>query len=61
MIVDGFVKYEVRIDENILPTQSEVQTSQIKQVEAKLLDMDWVFTENNAKNLIKLLAETTND
>jgi hypothetical protein len=32
-----------------------------KQVEAKLLDFDWIFTNNNAATLIKILAETTND
>lgn len=33
----------------------------MKQVEAKLLDFNWIFTENNAATLIKILAETTND
>jgi Ion transport protein len=32
-----------------------------KQVEAKLLDFDWIFTENNAGAMIKCLAETSND
>ena len=47
----------------------ERKDSKKKQVEAKLLDMDWVFTvfpegspgENNAIRLIEILAETSND
>ena len=32
-----------------------------KQVEAKLLDFDWVFIKDNSKTVIKCLAETDND
>jgi hypothetical protein len=33
----------------------------LKQVEAKLLDFDWIFTGNNAATLLNILAETDND
>ena len=33
----------------------------MKQVEAKLLDFDWIFTKQNAAEMIKILAETEND
>lgn len=33
----------------------------MKQVEAKLLDFDWIFTESNAIEMVKVLAETEND
>jgi hypothetical protein len=33
----------------------------MKQVEAKLLDFDWIFTGDNAASMIKVLAETDND
>jgi len=33
----------------------------MKQVEAKLLDFDWIFTEKNAGAVVKVLAETSND
>lgn len=36
-------------------------TNEVKQVEAKLLDFDWIFTGNNAKAFMTILAETEND
>jgi hypothetical protein len=33
----------------------------MKQVEAKLLDFDWIFTGENSACMIKVLAETEND
>lgn len=57
--VDGFVKYNVQTIEAI--ASADDTDNNIKQVEAKLLDFDWIFTENNAATLIKILAETTND
>lgn len=58
---DGFIAYDVQVDEKILPDPKSITTSNVKQVEAKLLDMDWVFIDENAKTLIGILAETTND
>lgn len=37
------------------------ETNNKKQVEARLLDFDWIFTSNNSATLIKILAETSND
>lgn len=60
-MVDGFIKYDIKIDEKLLPDPNTISASNVKQVEAKLLDMDWVFIDENAKTLIGILAETSND
>lgn len=60
-MVSGVHKYDIAIDEAVLPNNEEKEGSKLKQVEAKLLDFDWVFNGDNAKNLIAILAETTND
>lgn len=39
----------------------EVEDSNIRQIEAKILDFNWVFIEDNSANLIEALAETDND
>jgi hypothetical protein len=50
---------------NMLAVEELVQfdeaESTMKQVEAKLLDFDWIFTGDNAASMIKVLAETDND
>ena len=40
---------------------TEPADSSIKQVDAKILDFSWVFTGDFAKNMIKTLANTSND
>lgn len=39
----------------------EDDDSNQKQVEAKVLDFNWVFTGDNAERLVKILAKTEND
>lgn len=56
---DGFLKYTVEGIEEIL--KADEGESVFKQVEAKLLDFDWIFTGDNSSQIIKLLAETEND
>ena len=50
---------------NMLAVEELVQfdeaESTMKQVEAKLLDFDWIFTGDNAASMIKVLAENDND
>jgi len=35
--------------------------SNLKQVEAKILDFNWIFVGDNSARLIKILSETDND
>ena len=42
-------------------TVNDEDEDNTKQVEAKLLDFDWVFIKDNSKTVIKCLAETDND
>lgn len=35
--------------------------SNLKQIEAKILDFNWVFIGDNAGRLVKILSETDND
>lgn len=58
-VVNGFVQYQTATVERIVPTLNE--TNEIKQVEAKLLDFDWIFTGDNAKTFLSILSETEND
>ena len=44
-----------------LEAQLAVVSANIKQVEAKLLDFNWVFIGDNSARLLKSLAETEND
>ena len=55
---DGYLKYSAAIEATVVFDDAE---NNLKQVEAKLLDFDWIFTENNARELIKILSETEND
>jgi hypothetical protein len=56
---DGFLKYSVEAVEAV--AQFDDAENNLKQVEAKLLDFDWIFTGNNAATLLNILAETEND
>ena len=56
---DGFLKYSVDAVEAV--AQFDDAENNLKQVEAKLLDFDWIFTGNNAATLLNILAETEND
>jgi hypothetical protein len=38
-----------------------VEDSNIRQIEAKILDFNWLFVEDNSANLLGALAETDND
>lgn len=40
---------------------TDFEDSSIKQVDAKILDFSWVFTGEFARNMIKILANTSND
>jgi hypothetical protein len=55
---DGYLKYSEAIEATVKFDEGE---NKLKQVEAKLLDFDWIFTAGNAATLIKILAETDND
>ena len=50
--------YSIEIEE--LATEKE-DNSSLRQVEAKLLDFNWIFTKQNACKFITVLAETDND
>ena len=54
----GPIEYSDDIEE--IATDKE-DTSNLRQVEAKLLDFNWIFTGNNACKFITVLAETDND
>lgn len=56
---ESFIVYNVDTVEEIVCV--EAQEGNMKQVEAKLLDFDWIFTKQNANEMIKVLAETEND
>lgn len=56
---NGFRKYSVAAIEEVV-TFDEAENT-VKQVECKLLDFDWIFTGDNAANMMKVLAETSND
>jgi hypothetical protein len=56
---ENFIVYNVDTVEECVCI--ETQEGDMKQVEAKLLDFDWIFTKNNANEMIKVLAETEND
>lgn len=56
---NGLCNYEESKFEQLCATEDEVNNR--KQVEVRLLDFDWLFTQNNAATLIKILAETAND
>lgn len=51
---DGFIKYSVEAVEAV--AQLDEAENNLKQVEAKLLDFDWIFTGNNAATLLNILA-----
>jgi hypothetical protein len=53
------VKYDPDTCEYL--TVNDEDEDNTKQVEAKLLDFDWVFIKDNSKTVIKCLAETDND
>ena len=42
-------------------THENDDESNLKQVEAKVLDFNWVFTSDNAARLVKILADSSND
>jgi hypothetical protein len=54
----GPIEYTEEIED--IATEKE-DTSNLRQVEAKLLDFNWIFTGNNACKFITVLAETEND
>ena len=56
---ENFIVYNVDTVEECVCI--ETQEGDMKQVEAKLLDFDWIFARNNANEMIKVLAETEND
>lgn len=43
------------------PQTHVADDSNLKQVEAKILDFNWVFIGDNTARLIKTLSETDND
>lgn len=43
------------------PITHETEDSNLKQIEAKILDFNWVFIGDNTARLIKILANTSND
>lgn len=51
------MKYSIEVE----PQTHIADDSNIKQVEAKILDFNWVFVGDNAARLTKILAETDND
>jgi len=56
---DGFLKYSVGQVEALASIGGA--DSNLKQVEAKLLDFDWIFIGDNASSFLQTLAETDND
>lgn len=56
---NGPIKYSVEAIEQLATTTSE--ESNLKQVEAKILDFDWVFNGNNASTFLSALGNTEND
>ena len=57
--LNGFMQYNMLAVEELV--QFDEAESTMKQVEAKLLDFDWIFTGENSACMIKVLAETEND
>ena len=51
------MKYTTEIE----PVTHDADDSNFKQVEAKILDFNWVFIGNNNATFIKILAQTEND
>jgi len=56
---DAFVKYSTDTVEAI--AAAEPDDSKLRQVEAKILDFDWVFNGDNSAKFIKILCETENN
>ena len=56
---ENFIVYSAETIEELVC--SETKEGDMKQVEAKLLDFDWIFTKQNAAEMIQILAETEND
>ena len=55
---EGPSKYSEEIED--VATEKE-DTSNLRQVEAKLLDFNWIFIGQNAAKFITVLSETEND
>ena len=60
------VKYSTDVEPQmpILDSDGEADTddtSNLRQVEVKILDFNWVFIADNASRFLKILAETEND
>lgn len=55
--MDAPIKYSQAVE----PVAKEAEKSNIKQVEVKLLDFNWVFIGDNAARLLRVLSTTEND
>ena len=51
----------MQYSQNVEPTSYGADDSNLKQVEAKILDFNWVFIGDNNARFTKILAETDND
>ena len=55
----GPAKYSLETVEDL--TNEREDSSNMRQVCAKILDFNWIFSGNNAEKFITTLAETDND
>ena len=56
---DGPVKYSIEEVEELCTEREDA--SNLRQVEAKLLEFNWIFNKENAAKFITILSETDND
>ena len=55
--LDAPMKYSDAVE----PKTYGADDSNLKQVEAKILDFNWVFIGDNAGRLVEILSQTDND
>jgi len=55
--VDAPLEYDLKVE----PMTYGADDSNLKQVEVKILDFNWVFIADNSARLMKILATTEND